>query len=275
MKSKYWIKLYHEILDDPKMGRMPDNLWRRTIELFLLAGEMDQNGLLSDIDDISWRLRQPVELLENELNQLIKLGILTKTPDNLWLVVNFAIRQAKVSDSERQQRSRDRRRRLELSPPEMYSKVVIIRKRNVTYTVTVRDTDTEVDTDIDITTITKDAALYIIDNLCRQHFANADDSQSFQYDLKETIKTYGYADTLEAICIAISPERANGRPKQWGYVKGILKKGIDSKKEVISNGRSQGKRQTGDGVSDSTAAANKLGEQLSAAFKSRARTAGS
>jgi len=24
MSSKYWIKLYHEIIDDPKMMKMPD-----------------------------------------------------------------------------------------------------------------------------------------------------------------------------------------------------------------------------------------------------------
>jgi len=29
MGSPYWIKLYHEILNDPKMGRLPDRLWRR------------------------------------------------------------------------------------------------------------------------------------------------------------------------------------------------------------------------------------------------------
>ena len=29
---KYWIKLYHEILDDPKMGRLSDRTWRRTNE---------------------------------------------------------------------------------------------------------------------------------------------------------------------------------------------------------------------------------------------------
>lgn len=45
MASKYWIKLYHEILDDHKMGRLPDRLWRRVIELILLAGEQDDEGL--------------------------------------------------------------------------------------------------------------------------------------------------------------------------------------------------------------------------------------
>ena len=27
--GSYWIKLYHEVLNDPKMGRLPDRLWRR------------------------------------------------------------------------------------------------------------------------------------------------------------------------------------------------------------------------------------------------------
>ena len=46
MASKYWIKLYYEILDDPKLGKLTDWLFRRAIELFLLAGENDNDGLL-------------------------------------------------------------------------------------------------------------------------------------------------------------------------------------------------------------------------------------
>jgi len=45
MTGNYWIKLYIEILHDAKMGAMSDRLWRRTIEMFLLAGEkMDFYG---------------------------------------------------------------------------------------------------------------------------------------------------------------------------------------------------------------------------------------
>jgi hypothetical protein len=33
-KNHRWIKLYLEILDDPKMGKLPDWCWRRAIELF-------------------------------------------------------------------------------------------------------------------------------------------------------------------------------------------------------------------------------------------------
>ena len=57
MASRYWIKLYHEILDDPKMGRLPDALFRRAIELFLIAGENGRDGGLPALADIAWRLR--------------------------------------------------------------------------------------------------------------------------------------------------------------------------------------------------------------------------
>ena len=57
MASKYWIKLYHEILDDPKMGRLPDALFRRAIEFFLIAGERGREGDLPPLADIAWRLR--------------------------------------------------------------------------------------------------------------------------------------------------------------------------------------------------------------------------
>ncbi len=37
MKIRIWVKLYIEALDDAKMGRLPDHIWRRAVELFLLV----------------------------------------------------------------------------------------------------------------------------------------------------------------------------------------------------------------------------------------------
>ena len=68
MTGSYWIKLYHEILDDPKMGRLPDKLFRRVIELFLIAGETHENGKLPSIDDMAWRLRLDPEELEKDIS---------------------------------------------------------------------------------------------------------------------------------------------------------------------------------------------------------------
>ena len=106
MGAKFWIKLYHEILDDPKMGRMPDRLWRRTIELFLLAGELDEDGLLPSVHDMSWRLRVNDDALQDDLSLLISYGIVTAEGD-AFTVTKFAERQNAMSPSERAARYRE------------------------------------------------------------------------------------------------------------------------------------------------------------------------
>lgn len=117
MSSYFFIKLYHEVLHDPKMGRLTDDLWRRTIEIFLLAGEhaaarhlstSQNDGLLPPVDDMSWTLRLSVEKLESDLAALEKYNITSKTIGGQWLVVNFAKRQAAIEGAERVAAHRDR-----------------------------------------------------------------------------------------------------------------------------------------------------------------------
>ena len=110
MASKYWIKVYHEILDDPKMGRMPDRLWRRTIELFLIAGEQDNEGHLPKLGDMAYRLRLSDDELANDLDELQKMNII-HSDDGVWVVTKFAERQSPVSDAERMRRYRERQRK--------------------------------------------------------------------------------------------------------------------------------------------------------------------
>jgi len=107
MASKYWIKLYHDILHDPKMGKLSDREFRRSIELFLLAGETDEGGTLPSIVDIAWQLRVDEEQLETEMIELQKVGILS-VQDGCWSVTNFAKRQAAETSTERWQRWNER-----------------------------------------------------------------------------------------------------------------------------------------------------------------------
>ena len=116
MASKYWIKLYHEILDDPKMGQLSDRLWRRAVEFFLMAGDVDEDGRLPSPSDMAWRLRISEEELIQDLQALSADGIeivehVDWTED--WVVTKFEDRQGPVSDVERQRQSRDRRRKEE------------------------------------------------------------------------------------------------------------------------------------------------------------------
>lgn len=108
MGATYWIKLYDEILDDPKMARLPDRLWRRVTECFLFAGREREGGYLPPLEDMAWTLRCSEEELESDLQAIAdRCGIL-ELRDGRWFVVQFESRQARVSDAERQSRRRDR-----------------------------------------------------------------------------------------------------------------------------------------------------------------------
>ena len=106
-----WMKLYHEMLNDPKMGTMTDHLYRRTIELFLLAGQEDRDGLLPPLTQIAWALRTTVNDATLCLQELSELGIITKNPDGSYVVTNFAKRQdTNLSDAERAQKWREKQK---------------------------------------------------------------------------------------------------------------------------------------------------------------------
>lgn len=139
--NSHWIKLYIEILDDPKMGRLPDWLWRRTIELFLLAGENRNDGELPPVSDIAWRLRLDEAKLSEALRALSQVRVVELLPDGkTWKIVNFERRQAAVSSTDRVRKHR------------------VERKRNETFHGMKRDetdTDTESDTESDTKTETE------------------------------------------------------------------------------------------------------------------------
>lgn len=107
MAGKYWIKLYHEILHDVKMGSLSDRLWRLSIEVFLMAGEFDRDGRLPSLENMAWILRREKNKLEVELYALEETGIVGRD-DGGWYVTKFSERQAKMTSAEHMQRSRSK-----------------------------------------------------------------------------------------------------------------------------------------------------------------------
>lgn len=107
--ADYWIKLYIEILDDPKMAMLPDRLWRRIAELFLLAGKLGKKGQLPDTHQIAWLLRMNADELDLDLKQIAGIGIIEQTTGG-WYVKNFEKRQGPSSAAERKRAQRERAR---------------------------------------------------------------------------------------------------------------------------------------------------------------------
>lgn len=151
-----WLKLYHEMLNDPKMGTMTDHLYRRTIEIFLLAGQEGRNGLLPPLTQIAWALRTTVNDATLCLQEMAELGIVTKLPDGNMIVTNFAERQdTKLSDAERQQRRRDKAKTSRASLNSRHADDVTPVTQTVTQTVT-QQSRTLSDGETEIVTLDKD-----------------------------------------------------------------------------------------------------------------------
>ena len=115
MASFYWIKLYHEILEDPKMALLPDRLWRRIIELFLLAGKHGKDGTIPNTRQLSWELRLNIDDLELDMRQIESTGVIQRITDG-WVVTKFAERQAPSTNTERSKEYRKRQENTSATP---------------------------------------------------------------------------------------------------------------------------------------------------------------
>jgi DnaD/phage-associated family protein len=107
--ADYWMKLYIEILDDPKMATLPDRLWRRIVELFLMAKRENKDGHLPDTRQIAWALRMSADELDHDLKSITSTGIIIQEAGG-WFIPNFAKRQGPSTDAERKSQERSRKR---------------------------------------------------------------------------------------------------------------------------------------------------------------------
>jgi len=214
MTAKYWIKLYHEILRDPKMGRLPDRAWRRAIELFLLAGESGDDGWLPDVPDIAWQLRVPEQELGEDMDLLAEFGILTETDDG-WLVTNFETRQGAVPDAERMKRYRERKRKAQ------YHGDASVTSRN---TEPETDTDTESDTEPE-----PDSALssFISDSVHAYENAvgliagetQTEEVKAFLVDLHERGHPEWWQMAIDVSC--------DNNARKWSYIRAVLRNWLE------------------------------------------------
>lgn len=205
MAANYWIKLYQEIIRDPKMGRLSDSAFRRCIELFLLAGEQDErDGSLPNVADVAWELRIDEQKLTDDLEELETAGIITMRGGRPF-VVNFEKRQAATSNSERaklwRERNRTQGKRNENEGE---------RKTNDSFA------DTDIETDKD----TEKSGSSSYANICRI-YENEIGMLSLRVSeyLQEAVEEYSPQWIEDAIGEAVQHNARN-----WKYVAAILKR---------------------------------------------------
>ena len=103
-----WFRLYHEVLDDPKVQRLDPALFKTWINLLCLAARHDGN--LPALPDIAFSLRTDKAAIERSLAELAKLDLI-EIVDSIAKPHAWEERQFKSdSSAERQRRYRERRR---------------------------------------------------------------------------------------------------------------------------------------------------------------------
>lgn len=142
MASYQWIKLYDEILDDPKMGRLSDGAYRFCINLFLLASRQEaRDGSLPELTDVAWALRLPEETAAKYWAELEKVGIVC-VKGGVPTVCKFQDRQKAVDGKERVKQFRERQQR---KPVTQENEPVTNDKRASNESVTKSYTDIDID----------------------------------------------------------------------------------------------------------------------------------
>ena len=110
----HWIKLYVEMVDDPKVGLLPDAIKWRWVSVLLLAGEINEDGYLPDVNDMAWRLHTNVETLQGEMRTMAGRGLveLREYDDGSerWFIPAFAKRQEAATSTERSRMMRHKQR---------------------------------------------------------------------------------------------------------------------------------------------------------------------
>lgn len=105
-----WFRLYADVLDDPKVQKLPPELFKAWINLLCLASRNE--GMLPPIDDIAFALRMSQDVTVTVTADLVKIGLLDDR-DGLS-PHNWAERQFKsdtpegAAERKRKQRAREK-----------------------------------------------------------------------------------------------------------------------------------------------------------------------
>jgi len=101
-----WLRLYHDVLDDPKVQRLDPGVFKIWINLLCLASRSEPRGTLPDPGDIAFALRIDEGAARAALDELLERGLVEVTDGGL-AIHNWDARQFRSDNvSERVRRHR-------------------------------------------------------------------------------------------------------------------------------------------------------------------------
>lgn len=147
-----WFRFYDEVLDDPKVQRLPAALFRDWINVLCLCNRNDPRGVLPSLDDVAFGLRYTNTKAQNTIKKLHEAGLLV-TEKGVTYPNGWAKRQ-RVSDNVAKRVAEHRARKAAEGVIESDTCNVTSNTPSDTAETLphVRATDTETDTEAELTT---------------------------------------------------------------------------------------------------------------------------
>ena len=106
----YWLKLYTDILDDPKYFKLSKEARLGMYELLLVAKKIENGeltGQLPCVEDIAFYTRRPVEEWQKVMPELVSIGLITDQDNPV--ITNYIKRQDAIPPDERMKQHRKKR----------------------------------------------------------------------------------------------------------------------------------------------------------------------
>ena len=105
-----WFRLYAEVLDDPKVQRLPPSLFKTWVNVLCLAANA-KAGVLPPIDDIAFRLRLSAHEATQQIDELILAGLIDIGVNGEWTPHAWDKRQyTSDSSAERVRKHREKKK---------------------------------------------------------------------------------------------------------------------------------------------------------------------
>jgi hypothetical protein len=110
--ARQWVKLWTKQLENPEIAELPDYLYRRWIEILMLAGKNDADGLLQPVRKMAYILRLKEAQLSENLMSLNQIGVVHQDDAGNWHVTNWKKHQYSES-TDRVRKFRDKKQKEE------------------------------------------------------------------------------------------------------------------------------------------------------------------
>lgn len=141
-----WFRVYDDLIDDPKVQRLPAELFKALINLWCLASQ--NGGVLPSVDDIAYKMRIKPARAADILRDLRTANFIdddgdVASPHN-WSGRQYMRNKGEATNSDRQRRYKERKRNGKVTADNAVTSNGIVHENNgAVTTVSVTAVDTE------------------------------------------------------------------------------------------------------------------------------------